>query len=434
MKSPNNIRKHMWIVILPIAFLIYSNSFNNFGILEQKYDVLADADSAAFIMLIKDFHLAKKYGDEYNTNNRGLGDVAEKHKTHHILYVMVASHIYSGFSFLYHLLGIPQHNALYSINALLACFNILLLYVLLRYFNPDNEHTGLYILLYAFSLSTWIYASIPESWPFSATLILLFLVLFYKEKFSPVILSFLIGIFMLNNVFLGSLLIFIAVRHLLASENAKEFIWKTLLSSFTALTTWLGSLTVLSLYDASLRPDNLIRYTLWFRTFAGSKLPVYSLYAWKVIISNVFVNSILSNQSSPGVPLEALLYTLKGSFLGVISTLIYSIFLLLIFMRMVKTAKGDCGTKKKLKSIFMREDLHPAMYCIIWLLLTVNMQPTAAFLYSTVMVPLLIVLMQQFINSELRHQKVLLGVVIFLVIINNTAQILKFRAALSVMS
>ena len=35
--------------------------------------------------------MRKKYGNEFNTENRSQYDIAQKHKIHHILYVVIAS-------------------------------------------------------------------------------------------------------------------------------------------------------------------------------------------------------------------------------------------------------------------------------------------------------------------------------------------------------
>ena len=267
MIASGKIRQYLWVLIFPLSFIVYAGSFNSFAIIEKKYDVLADADSANFIILIRDFHLAKKYGDEYNTKNRSLGDIAQKHKIHHVLYAFVSSLIYKGLSFLYQLLGMAPEKAVYAVNALLSCCNMGLLYILLRRFGCDNRDIGPYLLLYAFSLGTWIYSSIPESWTFSATLILGFLVLFYRKRPNLFILSLYIGLSMLNNVLLASLLLFPFMEYLSRENRAKEAIKKIVAAGIVAESTWMLALTVLSFFDESFGVSNFVRYTLWFKEF-----------------------------------------------------------------------------------------------------------------------------------------------------------------------
>src|SRR6266545_4908822 len=95
------VKNYIWIAIFPLAFLLYSNSFNTFPILEEKHSVLAEADTAAFMIPISDFQMGKRYGDEYNRIYRGLPDVAQKHKIHHTLYVIMAGMLYNFLSSLY---------------------------------------------------------------------------------------------------------------------------------------------------------------------------------------------------------------------------------------------------------------------------------------------------------------------------------------------
>ena len=429
-----SIKQYVWIFILPLAFFVYSNSFNTFPIIEQSVDVLGSSDAVNFQILIKDFHLEKKYGNPYNKVNRNFGDIAQKHKIHHLLYVMVGSLIYKTLSVLYGLFGVSANQASYSVNALLSCFNLLLLAILLRYFNAGRGNTALLLFLYAFSLSTWIFSSVPGSWIFTTTLILLFLVLWYRFKCGPLVMSFFIGIAMLGNIFLFSLLIFLFIRYLLSAQSAKELARKTVLSSLVASATWIGLLSLLSLFDDSLRPDNFIRYTFWFKDFVADKLPFYSPYAWKVILSNLFVNSIVSNQPNPEVPLEALLYTLKGSPLGLITTLIYFGLCTVVLLRIFASLRGMAARHDVLRTMLGREEFHIISYCFVWILLTWIVFPPGAFVYSTTTVPLVMILIHRFVSIEKLSHRVLLYATVIMVTLNNIDQILKFRWALSALS
>lgn len=424
------IKKHLWLLIFPFIFIVYSTSFNDFKILEQKHSVLAEADSANFAILIKDFHISKKYGDEYNTDNRSLFDIAQKHKIHHFLYVIVGNIIYKVFSVIYTVFGIPQSQALYSVNALIGCFNLGLLYILLRYFQNGESTVRCFLWFYAFSLSTWLYGSVPESWSFTITLILLFLVLFYRAGLNPYILSVFIGIAMLNNMFLGSLFIFLLMRFFRSNGKWRSLLGKASLSLLTIFSTWLLSLFVLSFFDDSFRPDNVFKYTIWFKKFIGYNHVPWSLYVWKVIFTNLFVNTILSNQSNPAVPQEALLYTLRESYVGIISTIIYLILFATVILRILFHIRKLSKEKKGFLKIIEKEDNQLLLYCLLWVFLTLILFPPGAFLYSTTIVPLMIILTARFTNQERVYDKVLLYATIAAVIINNSFQVMKFRDAL----
>ena len=51
------LKEYYWIIILPIILVIYTNRFNHFNTAGQEHSILAEADSANYIILIKDFHL-----------------------------------------------------------------------------------------------------------------------------------------------------------------------------------------------------------------------------------------------------------------------------------------------------------------------------------------------------------------------------------------
>lgn len=418
----------LWILFLAAAFFVYSHAFSSFRILEKKTSILGDADSANFSILIKDFHLSQKYGNEYNTLNRSPGDIAQKHKIHHILYVFCASIIYKAFALFYGFFGISQNDALYSVNAFIACVNIVLLYGLLKSLNPDGIIFP-YLIFYAASLTTLIYSSVPESWPFSATLILLFITLSRRTS-NWYVLSGFIGIAMLNNITLASLIAFLLVSYLKTPVNVFATLKKSLYSFCIMLATWFTCLSFLSLFDKSLSPVNFIRYTIWFKKFVSSGLTLYDPYAWKVVLTNLFINSIVSNQGNPKVPPESLLYTFKESTLGSVATGLYLVLVAVVFFGIYRFIKNFIENKKSFTGLLMTEEISILFYCILWVFITVLMFPQGAFLYSTCIVPLLIATIYRFIKPKNIFLQALAASTICLVIINNIDQVLKFRRVL----
>jgi hypothetical protein len=421
------VTKYIWFILIPALFIVYSTGFSEFRVIKERGKALGLEDSMNYMILIQDFSLSKKYGDEYNTINRSDYDCAQKHKIHHVLYVGAASLLYKLFLHVYELLGIPSNQALFSINAFLACVSISLLYVLLRHFHPGNDKIGWYLLLYAFSLNTWIYASIPGSWYFMSTLILSFLVFFYKEELSPYSLSVIIGIFMLANLFLGSLFIFLVIRYLTTASSTQTFLKKTMLSGVTTLSTWLLLLLALSLFDGSYRPDNLYHFTVWFKTFLGYR---HTTTEWPVVFTNMFINAILSNQSDPGVPLNAILLTFKQSIIGTCSTLIYVGLCGLVLVRMLRSFRAAKSGDHPFLNLVKREEFHWVLYCLIWVSLTFIMYPPGAFLYATTIVPFIVLLISKFIDIRRAGDRIILYAAIIAVLLNNAVQVMKFRDAL----
>lgn len=432
MQLRDNIRHAAWMLILPFIFLLYSNTFEGFSAVTQEHNVVAEADSAYYTLLIQDFHLSHRYGDEYNTVNRGFGDRAQKHKIHHILYAMTAGVIYKALAPVYRSLGLSDNQVLFAINALLSCLNIVLLHVLLRRFKIDTARSILLLVFYSFSLSTWIYGSVPESWTLSATLVLLFLILHFTETIHPFVLALFIGISMLNNIFLISLYLFLFIALFLRyAESKTAFIAYSALSLFIIVGAWASLMFGLSLFDESLSPRNYINYTLWFRGFMSDPHPFYELTTWKMIVSNLYINSVLSNQPDPRVPPAALLTTLKGGTMGLVSTITYASIMLVLAVKAIGRYKRECAAaKRRAADILKKEEVQLLAYCLLWALLTLNIYAAGGILYSTVMVPAMVLLVGKILDPERKYQTALLAVAVFTVVVNNIDQIMIFRKAL----
>jgi len=427
-------RSLIWLLVLPVAFTVYSASFQDFPVLERRHSILAEADSACFILMMRDFHLEKQYGDPYNKVDRGLGDVAQKHKTHHVLYLLVASPLYRFFSGVYDALGISSFKPEYSVNAVIACVNIALLFLILSGTEGGGALPGIVIVLFAVSLNTWILGSVPESWTFSATLVLLFVVLFRRYRERHVLLSVYIGIAMLNNVFLGTLALFLFFRHLESSPEPVRILGRSMMTGIVAIGTWAGLMTVLSVFDKGLSPSHYLAYTLWFKKNIAPPIMVSDSYFWKVSVTNLFVNSIVSNQADPNIPQEAIRYTFRQSPLGTASTGIYLVLASLAIYRATDRLIGGIR-EKGLRSALVaeRSGVPEISFCALWVVMAVLLDTSGAFLFSSILVPLLMVLLGQALRFEKTLDKYLLYSTVVAVLINNANQVLKFRHALALM-
>jgi len=430
MSIPERIKNHLWLLILPIAFMVYAVSFNGFPALEKHHSILGEADSAAFMVLISDFSLTKSYGDPYRLEGRRLEDVAQKHKIHHVLYVMVASVLYQLLSTLYTLLGLNARQALYAINAVLGCTNILLLYLLLKQIDPEKKMKGIFLVLYAFSLSSWIFHSVPESWPFSATLALFFLVLLYNRQINPFVLAFYVGIAMLNNIFLGTLCFFLIIYFWVTSSSVTGFVTKSIGIIAIAISTWLAFLTLLSVFDPNFRPDHFFQYTFWFKTHIAPPVIIFGAYYWKSALSQLYITSFLSNQSIPNVPQESLLYTIQQSKLGIAATAIYLCLLLTLGWRGAKHVLFQVRERGGFDALLSTVYFPMALYALAWLFLTVIMDTSGGFLYSTMVTPMVVATLYQFTDWRQRVHKYLWTATVCAVLVNNAQQIMSFRTTL----
>jgi hypothetical protein len=433
MTLPHALEKHHWLIILPLAFLVYVGSFNSFPILEKKHSILGEADSAAFIVLITDFSLTKQYGDPYRLKGRTLEDIAQKHKIHHILYVMAASFLYQALSMCYALFGLPAKQAVYAINAVLGCINILLLYELLKLIDAKKKGKGFFLILYAFSLSSWIFYSVPESWSFSATLVLLFLVLQYNLRVNPFALAAYIGVAMLNNIFLGTLCSFVIILFWVEYDSMKTFLTKSLGAIGVVILTWLSLMTLLSVFDSGFRPDHYFQYTAWFKKHIAPPVVIFDTYFWKTALTHLYITSILSNQSVPNVPQESLLYTIQQSRFGLFATCIY---LSLLFVLGWHGAREVCSQLRRrggLDALLSTAYFPMGLYAVAWLFLTMIMDPSGGFLYSTIVTPMMVAVLYRFTDWQRRTHKILWAAALCAVLVNNAQQIMIFRTSLAAM-
>lgn len=416
---------------LALLFVLYSVSFNSYPVIEQEHSVLGDGDCANYARMIRDFSPTAEYGNPYEKDARGVGDIAQKHKIHHFLYLFVAAFLHFILSAFYKLFGLDPQQALYAVNAVVTCANILLLRALLRRHNPHGNPAWPFLLLYGFSLSSWIFASVPESWPFSATLILIFFNLLDRESVSPRVLAGFVGVMMLNNMILGSLVGFICLRRLKGRWGQRSA-WLDGVSYFAVGgAVWLGSLTVLSLIEPGLRPDRYWHYTFWFRQFTLPGLPKWDPYVWKSMTSNLYINSVVSHQQDPQVPQEALLYTLQGNWLGRLATLAYVVLMGLAASRVFAAFRSARAAGEGALDWLADRSQGAIVWCGLMLFINLALFYPGGFLYSTAIVPLFAVVYMRYLNLSNLLDRLVLAVSLLAIVINNSVQIEYFRAVLT---
>ncbi|MEX2284983.1 MAG: hypothetical protein WEE89_21025 [Gemmatimonadota bacterium] len=426
-------RERAWLLMIPLLVLLYANSFSGFSIIEQKHSVLGDADASNYTMLLRNFALHKKLGNEWNAQNRSIGDNAQKHKIHHITYALTGSAMYRLARPVYRMIGVPPEKAVFAVNALIAVVNLGLLWLLLKRSNPNRNPVFPFLVFYALALSTWVFSSVPESWPFSATLVLLFLLLLRRRPLHPALIGAALGLVMLNNVFLAALFALAFLEFLRAGGGLGTVLRKSLVAGVISIATWAGGLTALSVFDSSFRPDHFVRYTIWFKQFTGASLPRTDPYVWQSAGTNLFVNSIVSNQPDAGVPQEALKTTLAESPLGAAATAVWLIVALVAVIAFAKNLRNGWRSERW-PGLLSTNSLDLALWCATMLGVTVLLFYPSGFLYSTVVVPALALFLCQNLNLHVTWQRALFFGTLALMLVNNTAQVMVFREALSVLS
>jgi len=411
-----------------MAFFAYAGSFSTFPIIEEKHSVLADADAANFVLLVREFDLGKRFGDEYRNSERTPGDVAQKHKIHHVLYAIIGSGVYTVLRPAYAAVGLPPERAVYGVNALIGCLNLVVLALLLRRLNPNGNAIWPFLLLYAFSLNVWIYSAIPESWPFTSLLVMTFLLAVMRLR--PVAAGALLGVFLLNNIFLSVLFVILAVEAARRSKSLIEWVRSCCLTGAVMAGTWFFGLLALSAFDPSLSPINFIRFTFWFRDYASpGNLPLYDPYVILSVLTNTFVTAVVSNQPDLFIPQESMLYTLQGGWLGRIATMSW---IGLVCVAFVPVVLRIVRARREGIAAMVREDpsWNLVILCATWAALTWVVFYASGFLYSMAIVPLFAALLCRHLDFRRRTHLLLCLATVLIVIANNVDQVMQFRAAL----
>jgi hypothetical protein len=429
--SPSRWAHRAWIVLPILTLGLYAWSFNSFPALERQKGILGDA--ANFKILLERWSLGNQLGDEYATNPRRLEDVAQKHKIHHVLFGMVGRPIYLMARAGYRAVGIDPGKAVYAVNAVITALTIILLYYFLKRVNPYGNPLLPFLALYSFSLSTWLWGSVPGSWPLSGAFTLLILFLAVQRALPGPALAALLGIFMLNNMTLGLLVIALSLPLLAADEPLIRRLARCVGLAAIAGGVWLAGLFVLAQFDPSFRPDRLLAYSAWFKRYLGQTLPPTSLYTWKAIFSNLFVTSFASNQPNPKLPPEAMALTLRDGPLGAITTLAV-VGLLAAAAWLLLTGLKARARLEGWRHVVRDEPAVPlAAHCVVQVLVTAILSYASGAYYAPTVVPLVVLLLCRYVDLRKRPWQFLTYATIALVIINNAVQVDRFRDALRVM-
>jgi hypothetical protein len=407
---------------------VYLLSFSDRPVLVNENDRLAEADAADHARLIQDLDLRRTYGDEWNFEGRAWGDRLQKHKLHHILYHLVGHTTYSTLR----TLRVPHALALHAVPALLGAVNLVLLWFILGRLYPASRARPVYLLLAGFALSPWIFASVTCSWVFSATLILGFLALWLKTDRRPVPAALYVSVAMLSNPSLITLHVFTALQTFARRRSWAHFGAVVGGAVTVSITVWLGQLLVLSLFDADFAPANMIAFGEFFREQIQPAIPVLSAYYLKSVTTNQFINSIVSHQPDPTVPQDALLLTLRYSVFGSIVTILYLGMLATAVVGLMREWRPRLrGSGQPLRALAADDLTGIGVYAVVLLAVNLYVCAYAGFLYSSVMVGLIVTFLFRYIEPLPRGARWFAYVTTALIVLNNWLQIQLFRAALS---
>lgn len=422
-----------WFVIAAILFVVYARTFSNFPIIERGASVVGEADGASYVILWRNFRFDRPVGNPYAVEGRTQNDVAEKHRLHHPVGAAAGYGLTQAFTPIYRWLGLAEREAPFAVSALWGALNIVLLGLLLRRWNAAGNPVWPFLVLYGVSLSSWLYAAVPDSWALTTGLLLVYLLLVASPRVPPIVAAIGLGVFMLNNMTLGAAILFLWLAGWQETPRLTAFLRRAALLTGATIASWVASLTLLSLIDPGYRLDRLMAYSAWFRRFIGASLPPWDPYVWKSMLTNLFVTSMVSNQPNPNMPQEALLYTLQGSWLGRIAVAGVLVLFAAAAFRAVAARRESLerGGGRSAAETLRYPAMAPLSFCLVMVGVTYALYYPSGFTYAAMVLPMLMLLLHRFLDLRRPADRVIVLAAITLVVVNNVVQILRFRATLA---
>lgn len=418
-----------WVVLAMVMFVVYARSFSGFPQVEQVLGSVGKTVPAPYIRLWHGFSLSTPMGDKYRAQGRTFDDVAEKHRVHHPLSAAAGHALVPVFAAVYRAIGLPEREAPFVVNALWGALNILLLGMLLRRWG-DGRPILPFLVLYAVSLTPWVHSAMPDSWQFTVVLLQVFLLLAASPRVPMTATAAVLGVFMLNNMAMGAIILFLWLARWHEPPRLGALVRRVLLLTGITLATWIAGLTVLSLFDPAFRLDHLMAYSAWFRRYLGGSLPVWDSYVWKGMLSTLFVTAIATNQADPDVPVEALLYTLQGSWLGRLAVLALVATYGLAAYRGWTAWRAWRRRGGNLVELFGEPGTAAAAFCVVMVFVNLALYPGGSFTYANILVPVLIVALFRGLDLRRWPERAVVLAAVLLVVINNVDEIAGYRAVL----
>ena len=419
------------LVIAAVMFVVYAKSFSGFPIIEQKVSVVGEADGASYLILWREFRLDRPIGNPYALDGRTLSDVAEKHRLHHPVSAATGAVLTRIFLPIYHSLGLPEREAPFAVAALWGALNIMLVGLLLTRWNPSGNPIWPFLLIYAVSLSPWLYAAVPDSWTLTTTLFLVYLLLVASPRIPAAVVAAALGVFMLNNMALGPAILLLCLARWREAPSLGAFLRRAALLTAIAIVAWVGSLTILALFDPGYRLDRFMAYSAWFRRFMGATLPLTDPYVWKAMLTNLFITSVVSNQPDPNMPAEALLYTLRSSWLGRIAVAGLLALYLVTGYRALEALRARQKRGGSVAQAMVDPAAVPLWFCLAMIGVTYALYYPSGFTYAALVLPLLMLTLHRFLDFRRWPDRIVALAGILAIVVNNVDQVAAFRTALA---
>lgn len=391
------------VASLALLFLVICASlFVGIPVLDREY-VLANADPNDYARLLGDPGWREVLADG------PASEASELHRkaTHHFAYVVVGSVIHHALEAGYRLLGIPGAYAAYGVNAVIGLANVLLLALLLKRIGAPTETRIPLVAVYAVCVSTLLYASIPDSWLFSGTIVLASTLLVTVRAIPSWVIGAFIGVGMTANFLLVICLAALIPRAAGGDANLLATGRRLLSWGAATLIAWIAVSAVLALaISPDLGVDRVLGSAFGFRAEFPVGLSIWSPTRWAYAAANVFIVPIVGNHDD-----------LHFGWRAFRSTLLHPVGLLSILVFLTLVVRGLARTFITMRARLRERSLTAVLEMpeTGWLVLAAGAAGMAATtvyyeaaLYSPVAVPAVLVAMASGYRAGNRLDRVLL--------------------------
>lgn len=281
-----------WAWLALLALPVYFATFSNGAALARSVDVIADADTGAYVRLLSEWSIERRYGNAWASPGRSIGDQSQEHKIKHVLVPLACGPVSRWLA----TLGLSPLRAAMLPFAVLGAVNLLLIGIILSGLQVRQAVIVPLVALTAVAPYQWIYASVPESWTLSGTMVLLTIVAVIRGAPRAAV-GVLVGVAMLNNVILVALSAFAALYQLRQRSGILIAVRTAAATAIVAVSVWLLALSVLGQYDHDLRPDRVARFLLFFPSLLeGTSLAPWDPRLLRVSLEQWLLTAFVSSQ------------------------------------------------------------------------------------------------------------------------------------------
>lgn len=376
-----------------MALPLYLVTFATVPRLATTDDVIGDADSAAYTLLLTEWSLGRHYGDARRPLPHSTGDRAQEHKIKHVLTPLLYAPVVSLGRSIFTRLGVAPADAttlgVKLPGAIVGAASLAVVGVILLLLAVHPLRVLWVCALLTFAPGVWIYAAIPESWPLSGLLTLLALWAFLRWPTRTWPLAVITGLAMVNCAVLGlvSLLPLIAAA---VGYRPWPRRWADALPlvapPLVAASVWATLLTLLSVADPDLRPDRVVAYLRFFPSLLPPEaLPRWSLPMLTVSLEQWWLTPLASLQANTYLVGWGLAHTMRESWTGPLSIVMVLVLWATAVLGWLRRGASDPGRRRPVAMLAL-------ITTALWLVLHQG-SAISMLLYAPVLLPLTLILL-----------------------------------------